>query len=45
MSSTLNGWLPAAVLALAVVDAVGDIRARPSRVGKLYRAGDARQRC
>jgi DUF917 family protein len=30
MSSTLNAWLPAAVLGLAVVDAVGDLRAHPT---------------
>jgi DUF917 family protein len=30
MSSTLNGWLPGAALGLAVVDAVGDIRAHPT---------------
>jgi DUF917 family protein len=30
MSSTLNGWLPAAMLGLKVVDAVGDIRAHPT---------------
>jgi DUF917 family protein len=30
MSSTLNGWLPAAVLGLKVVDAVGDVRAHPT---------------
>lgn len=30
MSSTLNGWLPAAALGMAVVDAVGDIRAHPT---------------
>lgn len=30
MSSTLNGWLPAAALGLVVVDAVGDIRAHPT---------------
>lgn len=29
-SSTLNGWLPAAVLGLKVVDAVGDVRAHPT---------------
>jgi len=29
-SSTLNGWLPSAVLGLRVVDAVGDIRAHPT---------------
>ena len=30
MSSTLNGWLPGVILGLAVVDAVGDIRAHPT---------------
>lgn len=30
MSSTLNGWLPAAVLGCKVVDAVGDLRAHPT---------------
>jgi uncharacterized protein len=30
MSSTLNAWLPSAVLGLAVVDAVGDLRAHPT---------------
>jgi uncharacterized protein len=30
MSSTLNGWLPSAVLSTKVVDAVGDIRAHPT---------------
>lgn len=30
MSSTLNGWLPAAVLGTKVIDAVGDIRAHPT---------------
>lgn len=30
MSSTLNGWLPAARLGLKVIDAVGDIRAHPT---------------
>ncbi|MFD1881885.1 DUF917 domain-containing protein [Paracoccus pacificus] len=29
-SSTLNGWLPAAILGCKVVDAVGDIRAHPT---------------
>ena len=29
-SSTLNGWLPAAVLGTKVVDAVGDLRAHPT---------------
>ena len=40
MSSTLNGWLPAATLGLAVVDAVGDIRAHPTGdMGSLGLAG------
>jgi DUF917 family protein len=30
MSSTLNGWLPSAVLGMKVIDAVGDIRAHPT---------------
>jgi len=30
MSSTLNAWLPAAILGTKVVDAVGDIRAHPT---------------
>jgi uncharacterized protein len=30
MSSTLNAWLPGAVMGLAVVDAVGDLRAHPT---------------
>ena len=30
MSSTVNAWLPAAVLGLKVVDAVGDVRAHPT---------------
>lgn len=29
-SSTLNGWLPSAILGIKVVDAVGDIRAHPT---------------
>jgi DUF917 family protein len=29
-SSTLNGWLPAAILGTRVVDAVGDLRAHPT---------------
>ncbi|MBV9782574.1 MAG: DUF917 family protein [Acidisphaera sp.] len=29
-SSTLNGWLPAVMLGLKVVDAVGDVRAHPT---------------
>lgn len=30
MSSTLNGWLPAAVLGCKVLDATGDLRAHPT---------------
>lgn len=30
MSSTLNGWLPSALLGSKVVDAVGDLRAHPT---------------
>ena len=30
MSSTLNAWLPGAAMGLAVVDAVGDLRAHPT---------------
>lgn len=30
MSSTLNGWLPSALLGTKVVDAVGDLRAHPT---------------
>ena len=29
-SSTLNGWLPAAILGTKVIDAVGDLRAHPT---------------
>jgi hypothetical protein len=29
-SSTLNGWLPAAILGMKVIDAVGDMRAHPT---------------
>ncbi len=29
-SSTLNGWLPSALLGMKVIDAVGDIRAHPT---------------
>ncbi|GIO15657.1 hypothetical protein J19TS2_52120 [Cohnella xylanilytica] len=36
MSSSINGWLPAAALGLAVVDATGDIRAHPTgKMGSL----------
>jgi DUF917 family protein len=37
MSSTINGWLPAALLGLVVVDATGDIRAHPT--GKMGSMG------
>jgi uncharacterized protein len=30
MSSTLNAWLPSAVLGVKVIDAVGDVRAHPT---------------
>jgi DUF917 family protein len=30
MSSTVNAWLPAAVLGVKVIDAVGDVRAHPT---------------
>lgn len=30
MSSTLNAWLPSAILGLSVIDAVGDVRAHPT---------------
>jgi DUF917 family protein len=40
MSSTLNGWLPAVTLGMAVVDAVGDVRAHPTGdMGSLGLAG------
>lgn len=40
MSSTLNAWLPGAALGMAVVDAVGDIRAHPTGdMGSLGLAG------
>ncbi len=40
MSSTINGWLPAAALDLVVVDATGDIRAHPTgKMGSLGLAG------
>ena len=39
-SSTLNAWLPAAVLGIKVVDAVGDIRAHPTGdMGSIGMAG------
>lgn len=43
MSSTLNGWLPAAVLGCKVVDAVGDLRAHPTAdMGSLGLASSSR---
>jgi DUF917 family protein len=43
-SSTLNGWLPAAVLGTKVVDAVGDLRAHPTGdMGSIGMAGSPRQ--
>lgn len=39
MSSTINGWLPAAILGLKVIDATGDIRAHPT--GKMGSMGMA----
>ena len=40
MSSTLNAWLPGAAMGLAVVDAVGDLRAHPTGdMGSLGLAG------
>lgn len=40
MSSTLNAWLPSAVLGTKVVDAVGDVRAHPTGdMGSLGLAG------
>ena len=42
-SSTLNAWLPAALLGLKVVDAVGDMRAHPTGdMGSIGLAGVAR---
>jgi DUF917 family protein len=39
-SSTLNGWLPSAILGTKVVDAVGDVRAHPTGdMGSLGLAG------
>lgn len=39
-SSTLNGWLPAAILGCKVVDAVGDVRAHPTGdMGSIGMAG------
>jgi len=43
-SSTLNGWLPAAVLGTKVVDAVGDLRAHPTGdMGSIGMAGSPKQ--
>ncbi|SMD14379.1 DUF917 domain-containing protein [Rhizobium sp. RU36D] len=40
-SSTLNGWLPSAILGTKVVDAVGDIRAHPTGdMGSIGMAGN-----
>ncbi|MBJ6359920.1 DUF917 domain-containing protein [Paenibacillus sp. GCM10012307] len=40
MSSSINGWLPAALLGLVVVDATGDIRAHPTgKMGSMGLAG------
>ncbi|MGB7194195.1 MAG: DUF917 domain-containing protein [Collimonas pratensis] len=44
MSSTLNGWLPAAVLGTKVIDAVGDLRAHPTGdMGSLGLANSSQQ--
>ncbi|AHG47828.1 OsrF [Rhizobium leguminosarum bv. trifolii CB782] len=41
-SSTLNGWLPSAILGTKVVDAVGDIRAHPTGdMGSIGMAGSS----
>jgi uncharacterized protein len=43
-SSTLNGWLPSAILGTKVVDAVGDIRAHPTGdMGSIGMAGSPKQ--
>ncbi|MFD1796330.1 DUF917 family protein [Paracoccus aurantiacus] len=43
-SSTLNGWLPSAILGCKVVDAVGDIRAHPTGdMGSIGMAGSPEQ--
>jgi DUF917 family protein len=43
-SSTLNGWLPSAVLGTKVVDAVGDVRAHPTGdMGSIGMAGSPKQ--
>jgi DUF917 family protein len=44
MSSTMNAWLPSAVLGTKVVDAVGDIRAHPTGdMGSIGMAGSPEQ--
>jgi DUF917 family protein len=43
-SSTLNGWLPSAVLGTKVVDAVGDVRAHPTGdMGSIGMAGSPKE--
>jgi len=43
-SSTLNGWLPSAILGTKVIDAVGDIRAHPTGdMGAIGMAGSPEQ--
>jgi DUF917 family protein len=43
-SSTLNGWLPSAVLGTKVVDAVGDMRAHPTGdMGSIGMAGSPKE--
>ena len=43
-SSTLNGWLPSAILGTKVIDAVGDIRAHPTGdMGSIGMAGSPEQ--
>lgn len=43
-SSTLNGWLPSAVLGTKVLDAVGDVRAHPTGdMGSIGMAGSTEQ--
>jgi uncharacterized protein len=43
-SSTLNGWLPSAILGTKVVDAVGDVRAHPTGdMGSIGMAGSPKQ--
>lgn len=44
MSSTMNAWLPGAILGTRVVDAVGDIRAHPTGdMGSIGMAGSPEQ--